>query len=554
MHLNGLKENNIDQMKSNNMRFCIPGEFRVTDLGVAIFFLFILSLCPFSNANALVNQSNQIIQTSKQDKGELKIIEGIPFLKLSGTYYEMGEQYGRLLKEDMQKIYTHLIPYKDKWLQELPDDICERLERLTPEEMIQQLKGMADGSGLPYNDLLLSAYWGVLERGGCSSILVKIKRGRKDERILHGRNYDYGYEMGKFPVVVEYQPKGGIKHVVPGTIGYVAAPHGVNDYGITVSENMGRGDRRENTIHYMSPNLKLREILYTATNLHQADELSEEYKSDVGVIHTISSASENDGAIYDIYYNAVKRNGFNGNDYLFATTSYLNEELNRQIKCPRYKIIDGYVQKRMINSVDDMIKVLADPGSTYGVNNSSTIHSIVFDPQQKTIYMAFNEKFAAWGKWLKYDWKEDKVTVYKEANRNELEKSDKVELTGVHVIGAYWQGDPAIPPGPVLKNLHFVLQIKEWFKEKNVQQLYDFSARATKELTLRSEGHPDITATLTKGTISTPDFHGFWFEVNDTDLDKMIPNITYRIHLENISAIYRWIIEDDVFLIRLEEK
>lgn len=81
-------------------------------------------------------------------------------------------------------------------------------------------------------------------------------------------------------------------------------------------------------------------------------------------------------------------------------------------------------------------------------------------------------------------------------------KSDKVELTEVHVIGAYWQGDPAIPPGPVLKKLHFVLQIKEWFKEKNVQQLYDFSARATKGLTLKSEGHPDIRATLTKGTIA----------------------------------------------------
>ncbi len=40
--------------------------------------------------------------------GELRIIEGVPFLRLSGSYYEMGKQYGVLMKERMKE----LIEYK----------------------------------------------------------------------------------------------------------------------------------------------------------------------------------------------------------------------------------------------------------------------------------------------------------------------------------------------------------------------------------------------------------------------------------------------------------
>ena len=38
--------------------------------------------------------------TNKFGGGELRIVEGIPFLRLFGSFYEMGEQYGVLLKDN----------------------------------------------------------------------------------------------------------------------------------------------------------------------------------------------------------------------------------------------------------------------------------------------------------------------------------------------------------------------------------------------------------------------------------------------------------------------
>jgi hypothetical protein len=147
-------------------------------------------------------------------------------------------------------------------------------------------------------------------------------------------------------------------------------------------------------------------------------------------------------------------------------------------------------------------------------------------------------------------------TPEKAAQISEVEALSN-ELTEVHIIGAYWRGDPHLPnllKGNALKNLHFVVAIKEWIDEKGVEQLYDFSSRAAKEITLKAENRPDITAALTKGAVSTPKIRGFWFKINEEDLSKMVPNIPYTIHIENTNAVYRWIVEDGVTLTRPEGK
>ncbi len=466
----------------------------------------------------------------------------------------MGEQDGTLLKDKFQKVYNELIPLKSRWMTKLPDSIFKKLEKLTPVSLIQQLKGMSDGSGLPYPDLLLGAYFGVLERSGCSSILIKIKDNNGKRRLVHGRNYDYGYGLGKYPVVIEYQPDEELKYLTIGTIASASLAEGMNEKGITVSENLGPGDRRDNEIHNTPADHKLKEILRTASSLKEAENMIEGYTSDVGNILIIGSGFENNGIIYDVCYDNLKRNFLKEQSSIFATSGYLNTDLNPSMNCPRYHIIDRYIKSGKINSIDGLIKILSDPGSIHGINNPSTIHYVIFDPQQKKVYMAFHTKFAAWSQWLKYDWQKDSVTIYKSARSDKLKNAESAELTGVHIIGAYWQGDPQIPEGPIVKALHFFVSIREWLKEKNVQQLYDFSARAAKDFILKAKGQPDIKATITKGTIAMSNIRGFWFRVSKEDLNKMAPNIPYTIHVDNISSVYRWIIEDGVTLTRPERK
>jgi hypothetical protein len=247
----------------------------------------------------------------------------------------------------------------------------------------------------------------------------------------------------------------------------------------------------------------------------------------------------------------VKKNYFDDRKCLFATNGYVSEELNPAKDDMRYQAIDRYVKSGQVNSIDGMIELLSDPGTSFGVNNPSTIHSVVFDALHKNVYMAFNTKFAAWSDWLRYDWNKDCVMAYKDAEEDKLRNTDTAELTEVHVIAAYWNGSLPIRAGePKTNDPHFWLLIKEWLNEKDVEQLYEFSVRAARELTLKAKGQPDVKAIITKGTIAMEDLKGFMFKINEEDLPNVVPNIPYTIHIDNVSAIYKWIIEDGVTLIR----
>jgi len=515
----------------------------------------LLVVCSFSCGSSLfsLEKSERPSETriiKKFGKGELRIIEGIPFLKLSGSYYEMGEQYGTLLKEEFQKIYHEMSPYKNLWLNKLPDDVHESLEKLTNNDLVQQLKGMAAASGLPYRDLLLGAYFGVLERGGCTSVIVKIGDGHSD-RLIHGRNYDYGRGTGKYPVVIEYNPLGGFKHIAIGIVASVGVAEGMNEKGITLSGNLAPGNLKNNFIRNESPDVKLREILSSASSLKEAEVMMEGYASDVGYTFTIGSGFECDGVIYDMNYDNVKKNYLHDRNGLYATNGYVSEELNPARDDLRYQIVEKHVKSGRVNSIEGMIELLADPGTSFGVNNPSTIHSVVFDAQHKNIFMAFNPKFAAWSQWLRYDWDKDLVTVYEDAEEEKLKNTESVELTEVHVIAAYWNGSLPIRRGkPKTNDPHFWLLIKDWLKEKDVVQLYEFSARAARALTLKAKGQPAVKAIITKGTIFTENLKGFMFKIIEEDMPKMVPNIPYTIHIDNVSAIYRWVIEDGVTIIR----
>jgi hypothetical protein len=408
---------------------------------------------------------------------------------------------------------------------------------------------MSAGSEVPYKDLLLGAYLGILERGGCSSILAKIKDKDKNQRLLHGRNNDYGLGTGKYPVIVEYHPEGELRHIAIGIIASAGLSEGMNEKGITVSSNLAPGDLKDNLVKNASPDIKLREILSAASSLKDIDDLMKGYVCDVGNTFTFGSGYEIDGIICDMHYENVKRNYFNKQNSIFATNSYVHKDLNPDRDDLRYQIIERYINEGKINSVDGMIEVLSDPGTSFGVNNPSTIHSVVFDPKNKIIYMAFNTKFAAWSQWLKYDWEKDLATVYKEADKDKLQNTDIAELREVHIIGAYWNGNlPVMGGGPKSNEPNFWIEIKEWLKERNVEQLSEFRERAAKEIKLKAKDKPDVKATITRGMIAKENFRGFMFKINKEDIPKLEPNIPYTIHIENTSAVYRWIVENGVTL------
>ena len=92
------------------------------------------------------------------DRRRLQLVEGaIPVLRLSGTHYEIGRQHGALLKEQIRFLHREyfeavVVPSIGRenlrdWVKSVEPHISEHYQ--------EELRGLAAGSGLTYEQVLL---------------------------------------------------------------------------------------------------------------------------------------------------------------------------------------------------------------------------------------------------------------------------------------------------------------------------------------------------------------------------------------------------------------
>ena len=118
--------------------------------------------------------------TDIAQRGYIQNVQGIKIVHLYGTPYEMGYEHGRLLKTEIRAFYTEffekavlpvinrnktlLIEYfdyssekysGDNFAKQLVLDSAHEMEKSIPERYIEEMKGIADGSGLPYDEILI---------------------------------------------------------------------------------------------------------------------------------------------------------------------------------------------------------------------------------------------------------------------------------------------------------------------------------------------------------------------------------------------------------------
>ncbi|HEV8051550.1 MAG TPA: carcinine hydrolase/isopenicillin-N N-acyltransferase family protein [Parachlamydiaceae bacterium] len=90
----------------------------------------------------------------------------------STTPYEMGVEQGQLLKEEINRAVYKFLPIFKFSMQcqgMSPLEEAQKLEMHIPEDYRQEMRGMADGAGIPYNELLIvNTTMDVMRLFGCS--------------------------------------------------------------------------------------------------------------------------------------------------------------------------------------------------------------------------------------------------------------------------------------------------------------------------------------------------------------------------------------------------
>ncbi len=211
----------------------------------------------------------------------------VPLLEVAGSHYEMGLQYGVLLRPEIVAgldSFERILNWHacnegvPRWLfRSALKRKTRKMAKRLPHRFREEFEGVSEGSGVPLDAvILISLFYDVGEgMSGCTGVLMRGAEGT----IIHGRNQDSagfgGSELGKLTAVVRYKAKGfhTVTHMDYPL--YMGVETGYNDQGLAFSEE---------TLSIKQPNPKGFPVLYlvrialeTCANLDDLPAVLEQY-------------------------------------------------------------------------------------------------------------------------------------------------------------------------------------------------------------------------------------------------------------------------------------
>jgi isopenicillin-N N-acyltransferase like protein len=172
--------------------------------------------------------------------------KGLSLLELSGDAYERGQKYGAQFKRLIARMIEEEF-YKEFQGKVTKDELLRRAKRYAPfvegysPEIAEELKGMADGSGRSYEEIVMV---NALEerdslRGRGCTAFASAGKATKDGKTYLGQNWDgsesewWGGELGLLLTVKRKEGVDILDYTNPG----ILACAGVNSKGISICWN-----------------------------------------------------------------------------------------------------------------------------------------------------------------------------------------------------------------------------------------------------------------------------------------------------------------------------
>jgi isopenicillin-N N-acyltransferase like protein len=186
-------------------------------------------------------------------QGFLEEVDGTRILHLKGTPREMGIQHGTLLKDDIREGIRFLFDVKAKEFKPevlgvtVPLDvrrmilsISETQRKHTPAKYYDEMRGIAEGSGMSYEDVVASNF--IPEMFHCSGFALS-GSATKDGSLYHGRILDYGcdWKLQDHAVLIVAEPEGSIPFVNVTYAGFIGSVTGMNAKKVSIGEMGGKG-------------------------------------------------------------------------------------------------------------------------------------------------------------------------------------------------------------------------------------------------------------------------------------------------------------------------
>ena len=357
---------------------------------------------------------------------------GVPvMLEVSGDHYEMGLQYGVLARPEIYKsidIWGKMIEVQlrnsgfdtvegFKYMH----DPAQEMAKLLPQRYREEMKGIAEGSGIPYEDIvtynLMYDVGRLWDSTACAGILLKGANGT----VIHARNHDWGgmLENSMYQIMVRQKARDFNTVTEISYAGVICGIYqGWNDKRLTFAHNLARANSI-NTGGFPS-GLTARILLEECSTIAEAEKVLSTHLPVNAYTVTLSDQKAGTGAVFEITPTSIAKRELKDNNPVWIFNDLIDPGLSQQ-QTPsksmsfgvpwgdsngdRWKIASTFKVKD-VYTIDDGIAAMqmttgpegADyswSGTKWPISNLNSDLFIMYDPNGKGIYLAFNPTYAS---------------------------------------------------------------------------------------------------------------------------------------------------------------
>lgn len=260
----------------------------------------------------------------------------INILELTGDYRQMGRQYGRLFKDQLNKFYKVAIDesfIKKSRLQYLRFMALARLLfRRYPAKFKEMVKGMSEASGIGMQKLIMLDQINVFEFmrnqniGRCSNIAAWGDYAA-DDVLVFGRNFDqpeYFTKFNEFLTVTVLTPNdGSIPIANIGYAGQISINTAMNRQGVFIANNEVPISK-DDIIDINVPSVLAREadLLMRSSNLDDLDSRIKGVRANCPIV--VSVADEKKACTYEWTASRIQARVDNKNGIMVATNHFVD--------------------------------------------------------------------------------------------------------------------------------------------------------------------------------------------------------------------------------------
>lgn len=250
-------------------------------LGILVCMLLIATALPVVGImKEIVNGESKTATYDSLDGGWIEERDGVTILHISGSSYDMGYQHGSLLRERIIESSRAVFDYLEQFDISYEDllDVWDVMEDYVPLEIIEEMHGMADGSGISFEDVAAVNMMGPIYHDITCCGSAAWGSASLDKKLYHTRSYDAplnirdpvnGTYLHENQIIVVREPDNGYASLYPAIVCDIGSVGGINENGIGIGYKLS-WSYDDKTIHGIPKEFRMKMVLDHASTADEA--------------------------------------------------------------------------------------------------------------------------------------------------------------------------------------------------------------------------------------------------------------------------------------------